>query len=242
MKVLGVIPARYKSTRLPGKPLRELKGKTLVQRVYENAAKCRLIDDLVVATDDDRIVDNVRSFGGIAIMTDPELPSGTDRTARVAEFRECDIVVNIQGDEPFLEPHLIDKCIESLIQNEQCKVSTLARTGITEDELNNKDVVKTLINKNNEAIYFSRQNIPWVRDGSTMISNHPALKHIGLYVFRKSFLMKFISIPVSDLEKLEKLEQLRIIENGYKIYVETTDKDSLGIDTPADLKEAEGML
>jgi len=242
MNVLGVIPARYNSTRLPGKPLKILKGKSLIQRVYENALKSKLINKLVVATDDNRILEHVESFKGKAVLTPSDLPSGTDRVAYVAKSYDCDIVVNIQGDEPFLSHEVIDDCIKALIDNDKLLVSTAARSGITEAELSNPNIVKVLLNQKNEAIYFSRQNIPYIRLEGSSIINHPALVHIGIYIYCKDFLLRFIEMPVSKLEQLEQLEQLRILENGYKIRVIVTDKNSFGIDTFEDLIKAEEKL
>ncbi|MFA4838045.1 MAG: 3-deoxy-manno-octulosonate cytidylyltransferase [Candidatus Neomarinimicrobiota bacterium] len=242
MNIVGVIPARFSSTRLPGKPLEKIAGKTLIRRVYENAGKSRLLTRLIVATDDERIRQEVESFGGIAVLTPSDLPSGTDRVACVAKDEPAEIVVNIQGDEPFLDPTVIDDAIQTLMQSPECVVSTAGRTNITEKELADPNVVKILTNCRGEAIYFSRQNIPFVRDDKTPKSPHPALVHIGLYVYRREFLFKFTSLPVSRLEEIEKLEQLRIIENGYRIKVVKTDRASLGIDTPEDLQQAEKMI
>ncbi len=238
MKVLGIIPARFAATRLPGKPLVVLKGKTLIQRVYENARNCRLIDRLVVATDDQRIVDHVNSFGGECQMTPPELPSGTDRCAYIAKDTDFDIVVNIQGDEPFLHSEVIDLAVQALIDDPTLPVGTAARINIIEEEMTDPNVVKVIVNNRDEAIYFSRANIPYVRDKSTPVTNHPALVHMGLYVYRADFLQKFTKLPVSVLESLEKLEQLRVLENGGRIKVVRTTRRSLGIDTPADVEQA----
>lgn len=242
MNVIAVIPARFESTRLPGKPLKIIGGKTLIRRVYENARNSRQINDLIVATDDERIVREVKSCGGKAVMTPTELHSGTDRVAFIAKDIDANIIVNIQGDELFLSPLVIDSAIRILIENQDCVVSTVGRTGITEQELNDPNVVKVLINRRNEAIYFSRQNIPFIRLKNQVIANHPALVHVGLYVYRRDFLLEFIQMPVSVLENLEKLEQLRILENGYTIRVVPTEHASLGIDTPEDLAEAEEMV
>lgn len=242
MNVLGVIPARYNSTRLPGKPLKILNGKSLIQRVYENALKTKLINELVVATDDERIFKHVKSFGGKSVLTPSDLPSGTDRAAYVAKLYDCDIIANVQGDEPFLSCEVIDDCIKALIDNDNLLVSTAAHSGIREAELADPNTVKVLVNRTSEAIYFSRQNIPYIRLNGILIADHPALIHIGIYVYRKDFLLRFIEMPVSKLERLEQLEQLRILENGYKIKVIITDKDSFGIDTPEDLGKAENIL
>ncbi|MFP4548306.1 MAG: 3-deoxy-manno-octulosonate cytidylyltransferase [Fidelibacterota bacterium] len=242
MKVLAVIPARYQSTRLPGKPLADLAGKPLIQRVYENAQKCQQIDRIIVATDDERIQEVVKNFGGECRMTDSDLPSGTDRVATVAKAINCDIVVNIQGDEPFLDTGVIDKAIEALISNPDYQVSTVGKTGVTEEERQSPDTVKVITNNKSEAIYFSRYDIPYIRDPHNNYVANPSLKHIGLYVFRKDYLMEFINMAPGVLEQLEKLEQLRILENCEKIYVAKTTRDCFGIDTPEDLKKAEGWL
>ncbi len=242
MKVLAVIPARYQSTRLPGKALADLAGKPLIQRVYENAQKCQRIDRIIVATDDERIQTVVKNFGGECRMTDSDLPSGTDRVAMVAKRIDCDIVVNIQGDEPFLDPGVIDKAIEALINNTDYKVSTVGKIGVTKEERQSPDTVKVITNNKSEAIYFSRYGIPYIRDNNINSSTDPSMKHIGLYVFRKDYLMEFITMAPGVLEQLEKLEQLRILENCEKIYVAETTKDCFGIDTPEDLKKAEGWL
>ena len=242
MKVLAVIPARYESSRLPGKPLADLMGKTLIQRVYENAQKCNNIDRIIVATDDERIKTEVEKFGGECQMTDPNLPSGTDRVATVAKPIDCEIVVNIQGDEPFLDPSVIDEAVEALIQNPDYKVSTIGKVGITVEEIQSPDTVKVIINQKNEAIYFSRHGIPYIRDKHNNSLSNPSMKHIGLYVFRKDYLQKFTDMKPTVLEQLEKLEQLRIIENCEKIYIARTEKDCFGIDTPEDLNKAKRWL
>lgn len=242
MKVLGIIPARYSSSRLPGKPLKEIRGKVLIQRVYENAIKSRFIDELMVATDDERIFHTVESFGGRAIMTLSNLNSGTDRVASVANSIDCDIVVNIQGDEPFLPPELIDRCIESIQDDDSINVCTAARSNISEEELNDPDVVKVIVNRRGEAIYFSRQRIPYMRLNYLANASYPTLVHVGLYVYQKDYLLRFAKMPISTLERLEQLEQLRIIENGDKIKVVITDEHFFGIDTPEDLLRAEKIL
>ncbi|MBN2281478.1 MAG: 3-deoxy-manno-octulosonate cytidylyltransferase [Candidatus Marinimicrobia bacterium] len=242
MKVLAVIPARYESSRLPGKPLADLGGKTLIQRVYENVRKCKKIDQIIVATDDDRIRKEVEKFGGTVRMTDPQLPSGTDRAATVARDLDCEIVVNIQGDEPFLSPEVIDQAIDALIQNPEYKVSTVGKIGLSEEEIQSPNTVKVITNKKSEALYFSRFGIPYVRDKENNSWENPSMKHIGLYVFRKEYLMKFIEMEPGTLEKLEKLEQLRILENCEKIYIAKTHQDSFGIDTSEDLTKARRWL
>lgn len=242
MKALGIIPARYASTRLPAKPLQLLKGKPLIQRVYENARRAQTLAKLIVATDDSRIYETVQAFGGEVVLTPAELPSGTDRCAFVAHKYDYPIVVNIQGDEPFLPPAVIDAGVGVLEKEAEVMVATAARRNITQAELANPNVVKVLVNKRSEALYFSRQNIPYLRNLEDAPANHPALVHYGLYVFRRNFLLNFTTLPVTILEQMERLEQLRILEHGYKIKVVVTDEPSLGIDTPEDLINAEKIL
>lgn len=241
MKAVGIIPARFQSTRLLGKPLIKIGNKPLIQLVYENASHCRTLSDLIVATDDERICDTVSKFGGKAILTPVNLPSGTDRCAEVAWNLETEIIANIQGDEPFLDPRLIDEAITLLSANPEFQVVTAARDNIQKEELLNPAVVKVLVNHKQEAIYFSRQNIPYIRSAESL-TKHPALVHLGLYIYRKAYLLKFVQMQPSRLEKLEQLEQLRILENGDRLQVVVTDKYSFGIDTPEDIQRAEKVL
>ena len=242
MKIVAVIPARYNSSRLPGKPLVDLCGKSLIRRVYENVNQCNYIDTIIVATDDNRIYQEVIGFDGKCQLTDPNLPSGTDRVATVVENIDCDIVVNVQGDEPFLDPEVIDKAIQALIDNPGYMVSSIGKVGMSQAEIGSPNTVKVIINKQNEAIYFSRYGIPYIRDIQNSKISSPALKHIGLYVFRKHYLLEFTKTESSVLEQLEKLEQLRIIENCEKIYIAKTYKNCFGIDTPEDLIKARKWL
>lgn len=241
MKAVGIIPARFGATRLPGKPLRILAGKPLIRWVYENAARCRLLTELIVATDDERILDAVHTFGGKAVMTPADLPSGSDRCAFVARTLDAEIIANIQGDEPFLDIGVLEKAIRLLRSDPGLNVVTAARTGITAEELTNPNVVKVLLDKDRNALLFSRQNIPYIAD-RTALNIHPARRHIGLYLFRNSYLQRFVALPQGDLERLERLEQLRILENGEKIRVVETDQYSAGIDTEADLQKAERII
>jgi 3-deoxy-manno-octulosonate cytidylyltransferase (CMP-KDO synthetase) len=241
MKAIGIIPARFHSTRLPGKPLIKIGNKPLIQHVYENASRCRTLTDLIVATDDERIRDTVSEFGGRAVLTPANLPSGTDRCATVARELETEMIANIQGDEPFLDPRLIDEAIDLLSTNPEFQVVTAARDNIQQDELQNPAIVKVLINSKGEAIYFSRQNIPFIRSAESLIK-HPALVHLGLYIYRKNYLLKFVQMQPSRLEKLEQLEQLRMLENGDRLQVVITDRYSFGIDTPEDVQHAEEVL
>jgi len=241
MRVVGIIPARFHSTRLPGKPLISIAGKSLIQRVYENASQCQRLNELIVATDDERIQKEVQGFGGKAIMTPRDLPSGTDRCAFVAKSQDADIIANIQGDEPFLDIRVLDLAIKLLTETPEINVVTAAKEGISDAELDDPNIVKVLIDKNQNALLFSRQNIPYIRN-MNVLSIHPAMQHIGLYVFRQQYLQKFVEMPQTVLEQLEQLEQLRILENGEKIRVVLTDKLSLGIDTLEDVKHAERLL
>jgi len=225
--IVGIIPARWGSTRLPGKPLLDIKGKPMIQRVYEQAKKSKLLDKVIVATDDKRIFDCVINFNGEAVMTLKKHKSGTDRIYEAAKNLKADIIVNIQGDEPFIPPGNIDAAIEPLLKEKDLNVSTLS---VEFNEPDDPNKVKVIFDKNNFAIYFSRSVIPFNRDGKKI----KYYKHIGLYVYRKKYLLRFAKMKQSTLEIAEKLEQLRIIENGDKIKVVVTKKDSIGIDTIED--------
>jgi 3-deoxy-manno-octulosonate cytidylyltransferase (CMP-KDO synthetase) len=244
-RVVGVIPARYASQRLPAKPLLDLLGKTMVQRVYERAKGATLLNRVVVATDDKRIVDVVRGFGGDVIVTAPDIKSGSDRVAAVAAQCEGDIFLNIQGDEPLIAPEMIDQAARILIDDPQAHVGTLAKRITSTDELLNAGVVKVVVDKNSFALYFSRSIIPFVRDEtetSKWLAKRTFYKHIGLYVFRRDFLLKFAKMSESGLEQSEKLEQLRILENGFRIKVGFTEHDSIPIDTQADVERVVNIL
>jgi 3-deoxy-manno-octulosonate cytidylyltransferase (CMP-KDO synthetase) len=233
-KIIGVIPARYGSTRFPGKALAEIGGKPMIQHVWENSSKSKLIDELYVATDDKRIFFAVNGFWGRAVMTSKKHKSGSDRIGEVVKNIKCNIVVNIQGDEPFINPLNIDKAIRPLMDDNKVQVSTLCTPIKHKEEINNPNVVKVVTDKKGFALYFSRHTIPFNRDNAKNITYY---KHIGLYVFRKNYLMKFIKLKPSKLELAEKLEQLRILENGEKIKVVVTNIDSFTIDTESDLKK-----
>lgn len=244
-RVVGVIPARYASQRLPAKPLLDLLGKTMVQRVYEQAKKATRLHRVMVATDDERIAKVVHDFGGEVIITPPEIKSGSDRVAAVAANDDGDIYVNIQGDEPLIAPQMIDQVAEILINDAVAVVGTLARKINTSIELSNPGVVKVVVDRNSNALYFSRSTIPYVRDEQNplkWVERKTFYKHIGLYVFRKDFLLQFSQTPESNLEQSEKLEQLRILENGYNIKVGITEYDSLPVDTLADAERVIAIL
>lgn len=239
MKTLGVIPARFGAQRFPGKPLALIAGKPLVQRVYEQAHKAQRLDAVVVATDDERIAAAVRAFGGDAAMTSPDCPSGTDRAAVVARQRDCDLIVNIQGDEPLMRPEMIDQLIEGIAADPHCSMATLARRIESADVLANPNAVKVVFAANGNALYFSRHPIPFVRDAGAAATHY---KHLGIYAYRREFLLQFVTMSPSSLEKTEKLEQLRALENGCAIKVLVTLHDSVGVDTPEDVKLVEDIL
>lgn len=228
--VIGVIPARYKSTRLPGKPLLLIGGKPMIQQVFEHSKKSKYIRDVIVATDDRRIFECVKGLGGKVLMTSAKHKSGTDRICEAVKNINADIIVNIQGDEPFIDSKNIDKAIEPLLKDKSINVSTLAIKIKNKNEISDPNKVKVVFDKNYFAMYFSRSVIPLSRDNA----DADYYKHIGLYVYRKSFLMKYKNLKQTSLEKAEKLEQLRILEHGEKIKVVITRKDSLSIDTRED--------
>ena len=237
MKVLGIIPARYASSRFPGKPLIDLKGKTMIQRVYEGAIKSKFINLLVVATDDTRIRDEVLRFGGNVEMTSEKHNSGTDRCAEVAKkYPEYDLIVNIQGDEPLVDFRQLDQLIQ-VFEKESIQIATLATKKITREELENPNRIKIVIDKNNSALYFSRSVIPnqlnYKDDG---LSSYPFLRHIGLYAYRRDTLFLIAKLPVSLLEKIESLEQLRWLYNGFSIHVSETTIETPNIDTIEDIE------
>lgn len=236
MKIIGVIPSRYSSTRLPGKPLEDIGGKSLIQRVYEQAKKSKLLSDVIIATDDKRILSHVENFGGKAVMTSKRHRSGTDRIVEALKGVKSDIVVNIQGDEPFIDPKDIDKALQPLMRDKKLNVSTLCVRIRDNNEVSNQNSVKVIFDKLNNAIYFSRGVIPYSEKPD--VKKVKYFKHIGLYAYRTDFLTKFARTPQSELEKAEKLEQLRILEMGEKIKVIVTKNDTLGIDTKEDLIEA----
>jgi len=243
--VIGVIPSRYASQRLPAKPLVDLDGKPMVQRVYEQAKKSRLLDRVVVATDDVRIEEAVRGFGGDVMLTSQEIKSGSDRVAAVALHMEGDIFVNIQGDEPLMAPEMIDQGVRLLLDNTSAPVGTLIRQISSYEELLNPNVVKVVLNNSGYALYFSRAAVPYVRgetDRSRWLEWHTFYKHIGLYIYQRKFLMQYAQLPISQLEKAEKLEQLRILEAGYKMITGITAYDSISIDTPEDVDRVIKLL
>ena len=243
MKILGIIPSRYGSSRFPGKPLHLLCGKPLVAWVVEAVKKAKTLDDVIVATDDDRIVAAVEAHGGRAVMTPSELPSGTDRIACAAgDFADDDILVNIQGDEPLISPDLIDALVGRMKEGTKWDMATAVTPIKSRDDLNAKTVVKVVLDRDDGALYFSRAPIPCDRDHEPDIASGLWVRHLGIYAYRGAFLKKYIAEPPCDLEKTEKLEQLRALWMGAKIAVIRTADEGVGVDTPEDAVRIEAIL
>lgn len=238
MKVIGVIPARFHSTRFTGKVLADLGGKPVVQHVWENAKRSKMLDDLVIAADDERIIKEAEDFNARAIYTSPDQPSGTDRLVEVVNPIDVEVVVNIQGDEPMVRPEMVDELARTILEEKDVKMATLARKIEDKSEIKNPNVVKVVIDKNGFALYFSRSVIPYSRLQAIPIY----YKHLGLYAYTKDFLFEFTNLPKSRLEMVEGLEQLRALENGYRIKVVETKFDTIGIDTPEDLERAKQAM
>lgn len=236
MKTLAVIPARYASSRLPAKPLLRETGKYLVQHVYERASAARHIDQVIVATDDARIEAAVKSFGGQVAMTRDDHQSGTDRVAEVAARHDADIVVNLQGDEPLIDPDALDFVAELLTRHQQAAMATLATPLLSLEQYHNPNCVKVVVGELGQALYFSRSPIPFVRDGAPPLGQEPFqfFLHIGLYAYRRDFLLKLAETPPTALEQLEKLEQLRVLSMGQRIQVGMVAHATAGVDTPED--------
>jgi 3-deoxy-manno-octulosonate cytidylyltransferase (CMP-KDO synthetase) len=231
-KILGVIPARFASSRFPGKALATIGGKTMLQHVYERASQARYLTSVIIATDDQRIFDAARAFGARVRMTRPDHASGTDRTAEVASAEPCDVVVNIQGDEPLIDPDAIDAAILPMAHDSEIQMATLKKRIDDPEEITNSNVVKVVTDLHGDAIYFSRAPIPYYRDTARGVY----YKHIGLYLYQRDFLLGYSTLPMGPLEEAERLEQLRALENGLRIRVVETDYESLGVDTPEDLE------
>lgn len=238
--IVGIIPARYASTRFPGKPLIDIKGKTMLQRVYEQASKSKLLSRVVVATDDERILNHVKDFGGNAVMTASHHPSGTDRCRDALQQLDEDYnyVINIQGDEPFIAPEQIDE-LAAALQDGKVELATQMIRAESYEILFDKGEVKIVLNTNNEAMYFSRMVIPFIKaiDEKEWHKHHRYYRHVGMYAYRKDILEKITALPVSSLEKAESLEQLRWIENGFRIKCVETKYESHCIDTPGDIEK-----
>jgi len=238
-RIIAVIPARYGSERLPGKPLVDIAGKPMIQHVFERVRAASLVDEVIVATDDERIATAVRQFGGHSVMTDPALRSGTDRIAAVVrETRDAAIVVNVQGDEPLIHPAMVDEAIRPMLEDQRLNVATLVHRITDPGDLENSGVVKVVLDHHLNCLYFSRSPIPFSRDipRDERLAHVVYWKHIGLYVFRRAFLLTFASLEQTPLERAEKLEQLRILEHGERIRASITEHESMPVDTPADLE------
>ena len=241
--VIAVIPARYQSTRFPGKMIALIDGKPLVQHTYERALEAKRVGGVCVATDDARIAEALEPFGTRIVMTRDNHPSGTDRIAEVAEQTRARIVVNVQGDEPLIDPHTIDEVVAALENDPASMMSTAARALTDPDAINDPNVVKVVVDHTGRALYFSRAPIPFQRDANPGPDETARYwQHIGLYAYRRDFLLEFAQMPPSPLEKTEKLEQLRALENGFGIRVVETQYVSIGVDTPQDLEPVRAIL
>jgi len=237
-KIIAIIPARFNSSRFPGKPLVDIKGKSMIQRVYENVKDSNLIDQVVVATDDMRIGEAVKAFKGEYILTSSSHVNGTSRIAEAAERVDADIIINVQGDEPLVEAEILDELIKPFLTTENTVMATLKAKLTEENLINDPNVVKVITDVNGNAVYFSRSVIPFNRDGVSQTY----YKHIGIYAYSKDFLLKYVTLPPSDLELAESLEQLRALENGYPIYVSEVENELISIDTPEDLDRLERYM
>jgi 3-deoxy-manno-octulosonate cytidylyltransferase (CMP-KDO synthetase) len=232
VSTIAVIPARYASSRLPGKALADICGKPMIEHVYRRTASARSIESVIVATDDERICRAVEAFGGIARMTSPSHQSGTDRIAEIAAELPASLIVNVQGDEPLIEPAMIDEAVAPCLSDPALMMSTLRRRIEDEAERQNPNVTKVVVDRDDFALYFSRAPIPFVRSGSPPAT---AWRHVGLYVYRRECLMQLAALPPTAMEKSEALEQLRALEHGVRIKVVETQFDSVGVDTSEDL-------
>lgn len=243
MNILGIIPARYASTRFPGKPLHPIAGRPLIQRVVEQCRKARSLAEVIVATDDERIAACARQFCRVE-LTRADHPSGSDRIAEVASRCACDAVINVQGDEPLMDPAVIDAVAAALEQNEMSTAATAIRDVA---EYDNPNVVKVVVGTHGRALYFSRRTIPYLREAATrpaaeQLAAFPFLKHLGIYGYRRETLLRLVQFPVSPLENAEKLEQLRALENGIAIGVVRVNYESIGVDVPADVARVEALI
>ena len=235
---IGIIPARYQATRFPGKPLYPIAGKPLVQHVYERVAASRLLAEVLVATDDARIAHTVRAFGGRAVITAPDHPTGTDRLAEVARGLDCDLVVNVQGDEPLMDPELIDGAVERFGSLADFRMGSAMTRITSEQDIENPNIVKVVVGNNGQALYFSRCPIPYPRRQT----GHPCYQHIGFNVYKREFLLEYAAMPPTPLERTESLEQLRALENGIRIDMIETDYQGIGVDAPEDVARIEWEL
>jgi 3-deoxy-manno-octulosonate cytidylyltransferase (CMP-KDO synthetase) len=245
MNAIGIIPARYASSRFPGKPLVEILGKPMIQWVYERACRAKYLDEVIVATDDQRIFDAVTKFSGKVAMTSPSAANGTERIAELVQKIAAELIVNIQGDEPLIDPDVIDQLVVLMKNNPAAPVGTLVKKIEEVENLMNPNIPKVVLDKDFYALYFSRSIIPFHRDRPDQrkwLRNENYYQHIGLYIYRREFLLKFVTLPLSNLERIERLEQLRILENGYKIKVALTETESIGVDVPSDIDRVISFL
>ena len=247
-KVAGLIPARYSSTRLPGKVLAPILGKSMIQRVYERALKAELLDVVLIGTDDERVAEAIRAFGGRVVLTSPDHASGTDRLAEMVQqpdsgVADAEIVVNIQGDQPFMDPRMIEEAVRPMLEDPELPMATLKHRVTKPEDLKDPAVVKVVVDHQDNALYFSRSRIP----NPCKDVDHPVFEHVGLYVYRRDFLVRLSQLSPTLLERVESLEQLRVLEHGYQIrVVETKNVDhefgGFSVDTPEDLARAESLL
>lgn len=242
-KVVAIIPARYASTRFPAKPLADIHGKPMLQHVYERSLKARLVDAVIVATDDERIFNAARAFGAKVVMTSTAHETGTDRLAEVAEtLNGAELIVNVQGDEPMIEPAMIDAAVAPLRAQADISMGTLMAVIDNPADFANPNIVKVVTDKCGSALYFSRAPIPYMRDSEVGQKRVYGFRHIGLYVYRRDFLLRYPRLQPTALERAEKLEQLRVLEHGYRIHVTLTEHQSMGVDTPEDLEKVKAAL
>lgn len=241
MRAIGVIPARWGSTRFEGKVLAQLKGKPMIQHVWERCRQSRVLDEVIVACDDTKILKAVEGFGGKAVLTSKAHACGTDRIAEAVGPIKADVIVNIQGDEPLIHPAIIDELAETLLKDPSIPMATVIKPIVSQEELANPNVVKVVVDSRLFALYFSRSAIPYTREASD-VGKTPCYKHLGIYAYRRDFLLSFKDMPKSRLEMAEQLEQLRVLEAGFKIKTIVTDMETVGVDTPADLARVEKLL
>ena len=244
LKIVAIIPARYSSTRFPGKPLAHIAGTPMIQHVYERVCAAKKVDEVFVATDDKRVAESVNNFGGRFVMTPSSLRSGTDRCAAAARKIKADVIVNVQGDEPVISPKTIDAAVNILLKSQENVMSTAAVPITDQDILFSENAVKVVMNKNEDAMYFTRNTIPFLRGvhQQEYLKRFQFLKHLGIYVYRSSFLQRLTKLKETPLEAAEKLEQLRVLENGYKIKVAIVEEDTISVDVPSDVISVEDFL
>jgi 3-deoxy-manno-octulosonate cytidylyltransferase (CMP-KDO synthetase) len=239
--VLAIIPARFGSSRLPGKPLASIAGRPMIQHVVERVRRAHLVKSILVATDDERIKRAVEAFGGQAILTRPDHRTGTDRVAEVATHVDAALYVNVQGDEPLIDPGTVDAAVSAMLEDEAVQIATPCTAITQQNEIMDPNIVKVVRDFDGNGLYFSRAPIPWVRDTNTSVAARH-WKHVGLYAFRRDALLEFPTLPPGELERLERLEQLRWLENGFRIRVVETDYDAISVDVPADIERVEKLL